>query len=209
MYNLDKQDFERMSVLHALIKHHHPWMDDFIEEQKTPVEYEIQKYWASRVDLIDKHVAILNSGIGYYSVPFAFQRGAKTVHTYDMDPTTAELCWTINGSYWESAGYSHHQRNITFDHELINHKFDIYVNTSCEHSYPIGELLEARAKNRMCVLSANNLSKRGHINLIRSIDEFKEQAQLSKVINEDYINFIYEDDLGEREYTQFFLIGIK
>ena len=137
MYNLDKQDFERMSVLHALIKHHHPWMDDFIEEQKTPVEYEIQKYWASKVDLIDKHVAILNSGIGYYSVPFAFQRGAKTVHTYDMDPTTADLAWTINGSYWESSLIKRVVLPIPFGIVDTNRKLQTSPLHSIQIQFPI------------------------------------------------------------------------
>jgi hypothetical protein len=70
-------------------------------------------------------------------------------------------------------------------------------------------LLEARAKNKLCVMSGNNLTKRGHINLINSIEELKEQCQLSKIINEDVMEFEYEDELGKRTYQQFFIIGIK
>ena len=65
------------------------------------------------------------------------------------------------------------------------------------------------AEGKMCVMSGNNLTKRGHINLINSMDQLKEQCQLSTVLNEDVMDFKYEDDLGERTYQQFFLIGIK
>ena len=61
----------------------------------------------------------------------------------------------------------------------------------------------------MCVMSGNNLTKRGHINLIKSMDHLKEQCQLREIINEDVIDFEFEDELGKRKYQQFFLIGIR
>ena len=69
--------------------------------------------------------------------------------------------------------------------------------------------LEERAKGKICVMSGNDLTKRGHINLIKSLDELKEQCDLSEIINEDVMEFEYEDDLGKRTYNQFFIIGVK
>ena len=217
MYDLDNFDIERISRLDLSVKYDYPWFDEVIAEQKSIEEFKIQKWWVSKLDLIDRHVNILNSGIGYYSVPFVFQRGAKSIHTFDLCPTTDELAWKINNSFrtdeyrqgnWPDA-YTHHRRNITFEPSSIRKEADVFVNTSCEHSYPMGELLEWQAKGKMCVMSGNNLTKRGHINLINSLDQLKEQCGLSHIINEDVMEFNYEDDMGSRTYQQFSIIGIK
>jgi hypothetical protein len=212
MYNLDDDDIKRMYDLRGVIKHQFPWFDDFIEEQQTYTEFLIQKYWAERVDLIDKDVNILNSGIGYFSVPFCFQRGSKSVHMYDMDPTVVKISNWVNAPIYregrDKTAFTHHTRNVTFEYDNLRHA-DVFINTSCEHSYPMATALDERAEGKMCVMSGNNLTKRGHINLINSMDQLKEQCQLSTILNEDVIEFEYEDDLGKRTYQQFFLIGIK
>lgn len=217
MYNLDDEDVKRMYNLHGNVKHHFPWFDDYVEESKTFTEFQIQKYWASRIDLIDKKVDILNSGIGYFAVPFCYQRGASSVHLYDMDPTVRELSWRINSVYTDR-DFIHHQQNVTFDYKHCRKEADIIINTSCEHSYPMAKLIFDRSTgdkllddgvDKLCVMSGNNLTKRGHINLIKSLDQLKEQCNLTEILNEDVMDFEYEDDLGKRTYQQFFLIGIK
>ena len=212
MYNLSDNDINRMNILRGAVKYDYPWFDDFVAEQQTHTEFVIQKYWADKIDLIDKDVNILNSGIGYYSMPFCYERGARTVHTYDMDPTVSKLSWMINVNIYrtrkENPDFMHHIRNITFDYDNVRYA-DVFINTSCEHSYPMATALAKVAEDKMCVMSGNNLTKRGHINLINSMDQLKEQCQLSTVLNEDVMDFKYEDDLGERTYQQFFLIGIK
>ena len=215
MLQLERDDISRMNNLHEIVKNHYPWFDDFVEEQKTETEFIIQKYWADKVDLIDKNVSILNSGIGFYSVPFCYQKGAESVWLYDMDPTVEDLSYQINSRY-HNRNFMHNIKNITFEYEMLRTndpelgtKSDVIINTSCEHSYPMDAALTRRARGKMCVMSGNNLTKRGHINLINSMDQLKEQCQLSTVLNEDVIDFKYVDDLGERTYQQFFLIGIK
>lgn len=202
-------DVIRQNRLHQYIKWEKPWFYDPIHEQMSYAEYKIQKYWAEKVDLIDKHVHILNSGIGYYAVPFCYEKGAKRIDLFDIDPSMAETSWWINKLYNTSENFVHWQKNITFDYDQINPEADVWINTSCEHSYPMGKALEAQAKGKICVMSGNNLTKRGHINLIKSLDELKEQCGLSEIIDEDVMEFEYADDLGERTYNQFFIIGVK
>ena len=75
-----------------------------------------------------------------------------------------------------------------------------------EHNYPMGDIIP---KGTMCIMSSNNLRKRGHINPVNSLVEFKEQLNLSNFIDMDAINFSFEDDEGERKYEQYFVMGIK
>ena len=78
----------------------------------------------------------------------------------------------------------------------------MWINTSCEHCYPMGDMIP---KNKLSVMSGNNLNKPGHINLISSLDELKQQCNFSKIIDEDVMTF--EED--EEKYFQYFVIGVK
>lgn len=204
---IEPEDIERFTKLSDTVQWHKPWLYGNVKEQTDKIEYIIQKYWANKVNMINKSVAIFNSGFGFYSVPFCSEKGAQYIRLYDMDPTTKEISWYLNERY--KPNFDHKLLNLTFDYEEVFDDAHIYINTSCEHSYPMGELLEEKAKGKLCVMSGNNLTKRGHINLIDSIDVLKEQCQLSKIYNEDVMEFNYEDELGKRKYKQFFIIGVK
>ena len=207
MYMIEPEDIERFTKLSDTVQWHKPWLYGNVKEQTDKIEYIIQKYWANKVNMINKSVAIFNSGFGFYSVPFCNEKGAQYIRLYDMDPTTKEISWYLNERY--KPNFDHKLLNITFEYEEVFDDAHIYINTSCEHSYPMGELLEEKAKGKLCVMSGNNLTKRGHINLIDSIGVLKEQCQLSKIYNEDVMEFDYEDELGKRKYKQFFIIGVK
>ena len=141
---------------------------------------------------------------GFFSVPLAYEKGAKKISLYDLDPTTRDISNWINGVY--KPEFNHHIVNTTFDYDMMDQSADVWINTSCEHSYPMKDILPS---GKLCVMSGNGLTKRGHINLINSIEELKEQCELSLVIDEDEIVFQYEDELGKRDYSQYMIIGIK
>ena len=110
-------DVIRQNSLHHYIRWEKPWFYDPINEQMSYIEYKIQRYWAEKIDLIDKHVNILNSGIGYYAVPFCWEKGAKKIEMFDLDPSMAETSWHINNLYEMGESFIHHERNITFDYD--------------------------------------------------------------------------------------------
>ena len=93
-----------------------------------------------------------------------------------------------------------------FDTDSIELDADVWINTSCEHTYPVNDIIP---KGATCVLSGNNLKKRGHINIINSLMQLKVQAQLSKIQEEKTLVLDYEDELGKRQYEQYMIIGIK
>jgi hypothetical protein len=203
MYMAESADIDQFNKLHDFVQWRNPWFYENMKDQTHVREFEIQKYWANKIDCVNKTVAILNSGFGFYAVPFAFEKAAKYVTCYDMDPTTHDVSWWIHNRH--KPNFNHVQLNTTFDEKGIN-KAHIYINTSCEHSYYMKDLLP---KGAMCVMSGNNLTKRGHINLIESCEHLQEQCELSEIINEDVMEFDYEDELGKRTYQQFFIIGRK
>jgi len=204
MYNIEPTDAIRYSKLFNRIKWEFPWFFDQVKDQISDTEFQIQKWWANRIDLIDKKVNILSSGIGFYSVPFCYEKCAKHINAYDMDPTTDILSRDINRFYFPI--FEHHQNNIIFDRELLDVSADIWINTSCEHSYYMKNIIPA---GKLCVLSGNDCSKRGHINLINSVDQLINQTGLSSILFTDTMQFNFEDDMGKQEYNQYFAIGIK
>lgn len=204
MYDIDKIDVERYSKLGVSVQYSFPWFFENIRHQTSVVEYTIQKWWATRIDLIDKKVNILSSGVGFFSVPFAYEKGAKQIVSYDMDPTTHDLAWILNKYY--TPVFAHKQNNIIFDNDELDKSADVWINTSCEHSYPMKKVIPS---NKICVLSGNNCTKRGHINLIDSVDELIEQNGLKDILFTDEMEFEFEDDRGKQNYTQFFVTGIK
>lgn len=194
---------ERISRLHDihLWQHDFPWFYDTMRDQVSVSEYEIQKWCIDNADISGKQVNILNAGLGAYALSFCIEKGATYTRLIDMDPVTKEISNLIN----TEGPWCHTMMDITFDYKNIPES-DIYINTSCEHSYHMKKVIP---NNKLCVLSGCDLTKRGHINLIRSCDDLIEQAGISKVIDTNKMTFLYEDELGRREYNQYFVKGIK
>jgi|TARA_Y100000015_G_scaffold43198_1_gene52957 hypothetical protein len=206
MYQLEDLDVNRFVHLLRKQRYKSHWEDYWqnLYDQMQPTEFKIQKWWGSKVDLIGKSVSILNSGVGFYSVPMCFEKGASRVTTYDMCPITSEIAWEANSVY---NNYNHKVLDVVFDNHVFTENRDrVYINTSCEHSYPMKDIIP---NNVEVVLSGNDLTKRGHINKINSISELADQAGVTEIIFEDEIVFDYHDELGPRHYKQFLIYGKK
>ena len=179
----------------------YPWFHDNIRDQISGTEFKIQKWWADKIDVSEKEVNILNSGMGAYALPFCIENGAAHTRLIDMDPITEEISLQVN----DKGPWCHLLMDITFDYRDIP-EADIYINTSCEHSYHMKKVIP---DNKLCVLSGCDLTRRGHINLIQSCDDLIKQAEISKVIDIHEMTFPHVDELGSREYNQYFVIGVK
>lgn len=203
MYHIESQDVDRFAKIVSQLKTKYPWdgMHANILHQVGPVEFEIQKWWADKVNLIDKRVNILSGGIGYFAVPFAHEKGAAKINLYDMDPVTSDLSWYVNQIY--KPVFVHHQENIIFDGI---EKSDVYINTSCEHSYDMKNIIP---KGKICVISGNDLTSRGHINVFKNMKALKKSVGFDSILFQDTKQFKHEDDIGVSEYNQFFVIGVK
>lgn len=205
MYHIESEDVNRFSKILDQLQHKYNWdgMYANVLSQISKEEFEIQKWWADRVNLIDKNVAIFNGGLGYFSVPFAHEKGAKRIDLYDMDPVTEELSWYINANY--KPNFCHHLRNVIFEKKFIE-RADVYINTSCEHSYDMKNIIP---KDKLCVMSGNNLSVRGHINMFKNAKALRKSVGFSKILFEETKIFQCHDERGKREYEQFLIIGVK
>ena len=214
MYQLEHIDVDRFTDLLREAKQLEYWDDYFenLHSQMCKNEYIIQRWWAERIDLIGKRVNILNSGVGFFAVPLCFEKGATVVKTYDMCPITRQLVWRMNKGYHVKdpeyiPNYFHEVCDVTFDNDKFSYA-QVYINTSVEHSYPMKDIIP---DNCEVVLSGNNLTKRGHINRIESIEQLIEQSGIKSkdVKYTDEIVLEHDDELGIRNYKQFFVYGTK
>ena len=98
--------------------------------------------------------------------------------------------------------YHYYTINVKGDPKLCQEVPDTIINTSCEHIEKFTEWFNAILKDKLVVLQSNNYFEiDDHINCVKNITEFKQQAPLS--------NIIYEGELELEKYTRFMLIGYK
>lgn len=200
MYLIDETDILRYTEALDMTRHHYPYMLDDVVEQMGIVEFKIQKWWASKIDLIGKSVNIFSSGYGMYSVPLAHEKGASWIRTYDKCPIMTYIITAAN-EIITNADIIHKRVDFIFNPQEIKDA-DVWINTSCEHTYPMGDIIP---KDKLCVMSGNNLKKPGHINQIESLDQLKNQCNLRTILNEDVM--LFERD--NKRYHQYFIIGVK
>ena len=98
--------------------------------------------------------------------------------------------------------YHYYTMNVKGEPKLCQEVPDTIINTSCEHIEKFTEWFNAILKDKLVVLQSNNYFEiDDHINCVKNITEFKQQAPLS--------NIIYEGELELEKYTRFMLIGYK
>ena len=85
---------------------------------------------------------------------------------------------------------------------ILDEMPDTIINTSCEHIEHFTRWFTAIPKNKLVALQTNNyFDLPEHVNCVKDINEFKQQAPLR--------NIIYEGELELEKYTRFMLIGYK
>ena len=98
--------------------------------------------------------------------------------------------------------YHYYTINVKGEPKLCQEVPDTIINTSCEHIEKVTEWFNAIPRDKLVVLQSNNYFEiDDHVNCVKDITEFKQQAPLS--------NIIYEGELELEKYTRFMLIGYK
>ena len=98
--------------------------------------------------------------------------------------------------------YHYYTINVKGEPKLCQEVPDTIINTSCEHIEKFTEWFNAIPRDKLVVLQSNNYFEiDDHVNCVKDITEFKQQAPLS--------NIIYEGELELEKYTRFMLIGYK
>ena len=121
----------------------------------------------------------------------------KNIRSIDIDPICEPIATMMN----KREDIAGRFRAITSDMCEIRSDADVVINTSCEHitqdQYDLW--LSGMPHNSLLVLQSNNYRMEEHIRVADTLEEFKQQSQLSKVL--------YAGELVTPVYTRWMLIG--
>ena len=123
-----------------------------------------------------------------------FKATTLDIYSFNWSDSSAPSDGTIGNFYYDTIA-----QNKTIQ---MRDNPDTFINTSCEHIENFEDWFNLIPAGKLVVLQTNNYFELPeHVNCVKDINEFKQQAPLS--------NIIYEGELELEKYTRFMLIGYK
>lgn len=153
-----------------------------------------------------KKVAIVAGWYAPYLPQMLFDKfsSIERVTNYEMDMDLAELARTVNQRHCVNDTYQFVVRDAIFETHLFQDAYELVINTSCEHMYPMKHFVRETwsvLKGAMWAFqSTNDRRHEEHINCVDSADELADQSGLMDILY-----------AGERELsngtTRYMVIG--
>ena len=125
---------------------------------------------------------------------FKFKASTVDIHSFEWSDSPAPSDGTIGNFYY----------NTIADNKTVQLKDNpnTFINTSCEHIEKFTDWFNLLPAGKLVALQSNDyFDLPEHVNCVKDINQFKQQAPLS--------NIIYEGELELEKYTRFMLIGYK
>jgi len=141
------------------------------------------------LNIFPDSVVLLGGWYANFIVPLLLEHGVSYIHNFEIDPDVKKLSYKFNKSHKDSDVYKCYLTNIMFE-SVFNIKFkikpDLFINTSCEHMFPMHKFRELNRgflDNPLYVLqSTDDNSFDDHINCVGSPEELAEQGKLVDVM---------------------------
>ena len=143
-----------------------------------------------KLEIKPKIVAILAGCYSQYIIPLLIEHGVEFIYNFEIDRDAKDISYKFNKRYKDQEKYECHITDIMFkeiEGKEKNHgAFDVLINTSCEHMFPMRRFRELNKKlsgNPIYVLQSTNEDKyEDHINCVSGPEELAEQAELTNVV---------------------------
>ena len=177
-----------------------PWAMNRIINAYTESQME-SKLWLitelMSVDISSKNVALLGGWFAHIITTLLMDEvNVDTVTNFEIDQDAKFISYKFNRRY--KPNYKAKRKNITIS--SLNENFDLIINTSCEHMFPMWKFreLNPQLKNSWYVLqSTDNDSYVDHINCVKDENHLAEQANIvdikymgSKKLSNDMTRFM-------------------
>lgn len=163
-----------------------PWAFKRLLDSSTTSQMESKLWLASELSKLDlkyKKVAIIGGWFAQYLTPLLIENlNVDFVHNYDIDKDAKIISYKFNRRYKEQGNYKASNKNLFL--KPINENFDMVINTSCEHMFPMRKFreLNPRLKPIYVLQSTNETKYDDHINCVNSPEELANQAVLENVL---------------------------
>jgi hypothetical protein len=145
----------------------------------------------SELMLFPKSVALLGGWYANYIVPLLIEHGVEFIHNFEIDEDAKTIGYKFNKTYKDKKQYKCDIVNTMFDPIWKKQKktepvFDLIVNTSCEHMFPMARFKKLNRgffNDAVYVLQSTNEDKyEDHINCVSGPEELAEQAEFVDIM---------------------------
>ncbi len=143
-----------------------------------------------KLEIKPKRVAILAGWYSQYIIPLLIEHGVEFIYNFEIDRDAKDISYKFNKRYKDQEKYECHITDIMFKEiwrkEENYGAFDVLINTSCEHMFPMRrfrELNKNLSGNPIYVLQSTNEDKyEDHINCVSGPEELAEQAEFVDIM---------------------------
>ena len=129
--------------------------------------------------------ALLAGWYANYSVELLISElGAGFVHNYEFDEDAKNISYIFNKRYKDTEVYKCDVKDVMWDKLDEEQTYDVIINTSCEHMYPMSRFYELNNFNSFplyVLQSTDDEQWDDHINCVSSPKKLAEQAQISDI----------------------------
>ena len=138
-----------------------------------------------------KVVGILAGWYSNFLTPLLLEKmNVNFIWNFEIDQDVKEISYKFNKRYKEQKKYECHITDIMFKEiwrkEEKHGAFDVLINTSCEHMFPMRRFRELNMKlsgNPIYVLQSTDEDKYDdHINCVDGPEELAQQAELTDIM---------------------------
>ena len=182
-----------------------PWQFKRLTNSSTTSQLQ-GKIWLinelQKLDLKFTKVCLMGGWFAQFITPLIFDNfKVDIIHNYDIDEDAQKISYKFNRRYKEEGKYKAIRTN-TLIHPL-KEEYDIIINTSCEHMYPMKKFreLNPNLKSWFVLQSTNEDKFDDHINCVNNTKELVEQGKLKQVLYEGQLTL-------DNGMTRFMVIGI-
>ena len=182
-----------------------PWQFKRLTNSSTTSQLQ-GKLWLinelQKLDLKFTKVCLIGGWFAQFITPLIFDNfKVDIIHNYDIDEDAQKISYKFNRRYKEKGKYKAIRTN-TLIHPL-KEEYDIIINTSCEHMYPMKKFreLNPNLKSWFVLQSTNEDKFDDHINCVNNTKELVEQGKLKQVLYEGQLTL-------DNGMTRFMVIGI-
>ena len=143
-----------------------------------------------KLEIKPKVVALLAGWHSQYIIPLLIEYGVEFIYNFEIDRDAKDISYKFNKRYKDQEKYECHITDIMFKEILRKEEhcgaFDVLINTSCEHMFPMRRFRELNKKlsgNPIYVLQSTNEDKyEDHINCVSGPEELAEQAEFVDIM---------------------------
>jgi len=200
---------------HRQCEKERPWAYPRLMDSFTSSQLEGKLWLGSEMEKLEikpNKVALLAGWYAHYMTAILIDNlGAELVTNFEIDEDAHYISFKFNRRYKEINKYKSMRKNIMFQKVLTNKEietkvepYDVVVNTSCEHMFPMWKFREInpQLEDAIYVLQSTNQTEEcpDHINTVEEPEQLAEQARLMEV-------WFTGKKVLQNGFTRFMVIG--